>query len=77
MPQIKGIQIWEDTEENVTAIEKIAVRNNLDLQGHLINPTPYSTDHIDLGDYLSFLFENGEISESKYDQLIRQYYGEY
>ena len=77
MPQIKGIQIWEDTKENVTAIEKIAVRNNLDFQGHLINPTPYSIDHIDLGDYLSFLFENGEISESKYDQLIRQYYGDY
>ena len=61
---------------NITAIEKIADRNGLSFQGHLINPTPYSIDHISLADYLDFLLENGEISESKYDRLYQLYYGE-
>tara|TARA_B100000073_G_scaffold348359_1_gene366688 strand:+ start:5942 stop:6601 length:660 start_codon:yes stop_codon:yes gene_type:complete len=77
LPQISGVQIWEDTKENVEAVSKVATRNGLNFQGHLINPKPYSTDHIELGDYLRFLYENGEISESKYDQLYVQYYGEY
>ncbi len=77
LPQISGIQIWEDTKENVEAVKRVADMNGLDFQGHLINPKLYSTDHIELGDYLRFLYENGEISESKYDQLYVQYYGEY
>jgi len=70
LPQIKHIEIWEDTKENIQAVEKVADRLGLTFEGHIIKPTPYPVDHVSLEDYLYFLVEIGEISESQAERTL-------
>jgi hypothetical protein len=70
LPQISHVEIWEDTPENITAVEKVADKLGLTFEGHIINPTPYPVDHVGLEDYVYFLVETGDLSESKAERIL-------
>ena len=60
-PQVKKVVMWEDTQKNLDALEKICERANIEFEGHLISETPLSADHISEDEYIDFLRESSPL----------------
>lgn len=42
-PNILSVSVWEDTQKNLDAIERVCDHLGVDFKGHLIQPNPYPT----------------------------------
>lgn len=54
-PQISKVQMWEDTQENLDAVEAICDKYAVSFEGHLISVPPAPSDHVSIGEYVSLL----------------------
>lgn len=43
-PNIQSVSVWEDTQENLDAIEKVCDHLGIEFNAHLIKPNPYPID---------------------------------
>ena len=68
-PQVKKVVMWEDTQKNLDALEKICERANIEFEGHLISETPLSADHISEDEYIDFL--RGELPAKEFDEIYK------
>lgn len=50
-PNIKSVSVWEDTQENLDAIEKVCDHFGLEFNDHLIKPNPYPVDDVSKEEY--------------------------
>jgi hypothetical protein len=51
-PNITSVEVWEDTQANLDAIEKVCDVVGVDFVPHLVIPNPYPIDDITKEDYL-------------------------
>ena len=70
-PQVKKVQMWEDTQKNLDSIESVCNRVGIEFEGHLISVSPVNIDYISEEDYLDFLKE--ELPEREFNVLYRKY----
>ena len=68
-PQVKKVCVWEDTQENLDALEAICSRVGVPFEGHLISVAPVSSDHISEEEYVEFL--RGELPPSEFDKIYK------
>ena len=68
---IKKVQMWEDTKENLDALESICNRVGVEFEGHLISVQPVDIGSISEEDYLEFL--RGEMPENDFNVVYRKY----
>ena len=50
---ITSVSVWEDTQENLDAIQKVCQVMFVEFHPHLVTPNPYPIKHITKEDYLS------------------------
>ncbi len=53
-PNITSVSVWEDTQENLDAIQKVCHGMFVQFHPHLITPDPYPIDDITKEEYLSY-----------------------
>lgn len=70
-PQVKKVQMWEDTQKNLDSIESVCNQFGIEFEGHLISVSPVNIDYISEEDYLDFLKE--ELPEREFNVLYRKY----
>ena len=68
-PQVKKVVMWEDTQKNLDALEKICVRANIEFEGHLISEILLPADHISEDEYIDFL--RGELPAKEFDKIYK------
>ena len=70
-PNVKKVQMWEDTQENLDALESICNRVGIEFEGHLIAVSPVDVSDISEEEYLDFLRE--ELTEKEFNAVYRKY----
>lgn len=68
-PQVKKVQMWEDSQDNLDAIEAICARRGVAFEGHLITVPAVSSDFISEDDYIEFLRE--ELPAKDFDKIYK------
>lgn len=69
-PQVKKVLMWEDTQENLDALEMICSRVGIEFEGHLISDTLLSVNHISEDEYIDFL--RGELPSKEFDKIHKK-----
>ena len=70
-PNVKKVQMWEDTQENLDALESICNRVGIEFEGHLVVLVNSVDVHISEEEYLDFLRE--ELTEKEFNAVYRKY----
>lgn len=69
-PNVKKVQMWEDTKENLDAIEAICNKVGVEFEGHLIAVSEIGSDHISEDEYLEFIKE--EVPANEFSKLFKK-----
>ena len=62
--------MWEDTKENLDAIEAICNKVGVEFEGHLIAVSEIGSDHISEDEYLEFIKE--EVPANEFSKLFKK-----
>lgn len=66
-PQVKKVVMWEDTQENLDALESICERVGIAFEGHLISVQPFTSNHISEDEYMDFM--RGELPTAEFEKV--------
>lgn len=68
-PQVKKVVMWEDTQKNLDALEKICERAGVVFEGHLVSQILLPANHISEDEYIDFL--RGELPAKEFDKIYK------
>ena len=69
-PNIKKVKMWEDTKENLDALEAVCNRVGIEFEGYLVSVSEIGSDHISEDEYLEFIKE--EIPANEFNKLFKK-----